>query len=155
MIHIKHKTLDGLHQSGFTLVELVIIIVTLGILAAVAIPMFGNMIKSSKISATKSELESLKRAIVGNPRVVSGGELIDRGYQGDVGVAPTQLADLVVKPGAVAAYNKITRLGWNGPYIDNNNGDYAKDAWGTSYIYDASGRTIKSINGTDTISVTF
>ncbi len=147
--------MSRLHQSGFSLVELVIIIVLLGILAAVAVPMFGNMINSSKISATKSEMESLKRAIVGNPRVVAGGELIDRGYQGDVGTAPAQLADLVTKPGSVAAYDKITRLGWNGPYIDNNNGDYLKDAWGTNYIYDQSGRTISSINGADTIIVTF
>lgn len=155
MIIVKHKYMSRLHQSGFSLVELVIIIVLLGILAAVAVPMFGNMINSSKISATKSEMESLKRAIVGNPRVVAGGELIDRGYQGDVGTAPAQLADLVTKPGSVAAYDKITRLGWNGPYIDNNNGDYLKDAWGTNYIYDQSGRTISSINGADTIIVTF
>lgn len=135
--------------------ELVIIIVVLGILASVAVPMFGNMINSSKISATKSELESLKRAIVGNPRVVAGGELVDRGYQGDVGTAPAQLADLVTKPVAVASYNRITRIGWNGPYIENSNGDYLKNAWGNNYVYDQSGRTMKSINGSDTITVTF
>ncbi len=135
--------------------ELVIIIVVLGILAAVAVPMFGNMINSSKISATKSEMESLKRAIVGNPRVVAGGELVDRGYQGDVGTAPSQLVDLVTKPGSVPGYDKITRIGWNGPYIDNNNGDYLKNAWGSNYIYDQSGRTLKSINAADTITVTF
>ena len=135
--------------------ELVIIIVVLGILASVAVPMFGNMINSSKISATKSELESLKRAIVGNPRVVAGGELVDRGYQGDVGTAPAQLADLVTKPVAVASYNRITRIGWNGPYIENSSGDYLKNAWGNNYVYDQSGRTMKSINGSDTITVTF
>jgi len=155
MIFAKHRYMSKLHQSGFSLVELVIIIVVLGILAAVAVPMFGNMINSSKISATKSELESLKRAIVGNPRVVAGGELVDRGYQGDVGTAPAQLADLVTKPGSVAAYNKITRIGWNGPYIDDNNGDYLKDAWGNNYLYDQSGRTLKSVNGADTIAETF
>ena len=147
--------MNKLHQSGFSLVELVIIIVVLGILASVAVPMFGNMINSSKISATKSELESLKRAIVGNPRVVAGGELVDRGYQGDVGTAPAQLADLVTKPVAVASYNRITRIGWNGPYIENSNGDYLKNAWGNNYVYDQSGRTMKSINGSDTITVTF
>jgi type II secretory pathway pseudopilin PulG len=144
-----------LHHAGFTLVELVIIIVTLGILAAVAIPIFGNMINSSKISATQSELESLKRAIVGNPRVVAGGELIDRGYEGDVGATPMQLSDLVTKPGIIPAYDKITRIGWNGPYIDNNNGDYLKDAWGNNYTYDRNNRTIQSINGPDTITVIF
>ncbi|MGH8015438.1 MAG: type II secretion system protein [Candidatus Zixiibacteriota bacterium] len=147
--------MNKLHQSGFSLVELVIIIVTLGILAAVAIPIFGNMIQSSKISATKSEMESLKRAIVGNPRLTAGGELVDRGYEGDIGTAPAQLADLVTRPGSVPAYDKITRIGWNGPYIDGSNGDYLKDSWGTNYIYDQAGRSINSINGPDTISVTF
>jgi prepilin-type N-terminal cleavage/methylation domain-containing protein len=151
----KYRFMNKLRQSGFSLVELVIIIVILGILASVAVPLFGNMINASKISATKGELESLKRAIVGNPRVIAGGELVDRGYQGDVGTAPAQLVDLVTKPVAVSAYNKITRIGWNGPYIDANNGDYLKDAWGNNYIYDQSGRTLKSINGTDTITVTF
>lgn len=135
--------------------ELVIIIVTLGILAAVAIPIFGDMIESSKISATKSEMESLKRAIIGNPRVVAGGELIDRGYEGDVGTTPTQLSDLVTKPGIIPAYDKITRIGWNGPYIDNNSGDYLKDAWGNNYLFDRNNRTIQSINGADTLTVTF
>lgn len=147
--------MNKLHQFGFTLVELVIIIVVLGILAAVAVPIFGNMIKSSKISATKSEMESLKRAIVGNPRVVAGGELIDRGFEGDVGALPSSLVDLVTKPSSVPAYDKITRLGWNGPYMDADNANYLKDAWGTNYIYDSSGRTITSINGADTIIVNF
>ena len=155
MIQIKHKAMNKLHHAGFTLVELVIIIVTLGILAAVAVPMFGDIFESSKISATKSELESLKRAIVGNPRIIAGGELVDRGFEGDVGVLPSQLSDLVTKPGAVPAYNKITRIGWNGPYIDNNNGDYLNDAWGTPYIYSQAGRNILSINGSDTITVSF
>ncbi len=155
MTAFKHKVMNKLHQSGFTLVELVIIIVILGILAVVAVPKFGDMINSSKISATQSEMESLKRAIIGNPRVVAGGELVDRGYEGDVGATPTQLSDLVTKPSAVPAYNKITRIGWNGPYIDDNNSDYLKDAWSNNYIYNQSGRTLKSVNGADTITITF
>lgn len=135
--------------------ELVIIIVTLGILAAVAVPMFGDMIDSSKISATKSEMENIKRAIVGNPRVVAGGELIDRGFEGDNGFAPSQLADLVNKPGSLAVYNKLTRLGWNGPYIDDNNGEYLKDGWNSNYMYNPGTRTIQSVGGSDTITVTF
>lgn len=155
MTKIKHKEFDRLHQSGFSLVELVIIIVTLGILAVVAIPMFGDMVEGSKISATKSEMDSLKRAIVGNPRVVAGGELIDRGFEGDCGFPPSQLSDLVNKPGSLAVYNRITRLGWNGPYIDDDNGEYLSDAWNTSYIYNSSGRSIISAGGSDTITVTF
>jgi type II secretory pathway pseudopilin PulG len=155
VIESKHKLFYELHQAGFSLVELVIIIVTLGILAVVAIPLFGDLVDSSRISATKSEMENLKRAIVGNPNVVSGGELVDRGFEGDIGFPPSQLSDLVNKPGSLSVYNKITRLGWNGPYIDGNNNDYLKDAWNSPYTYNAESRSIQSVGGSDTISITF
>ncbi|MBU0983166.1 MAG: prepilin-type N-terminal cleavage/methylation domain-containing protein, partial [candidate division Zixibacteria bacterium] len=53
-----------LDERGFTLIEIVIIIVTLGILAAVAIPRFADIAASSRVTATKQELVSLKTAIV-------------------------------------------------------------------------------------------
>ena len=144
-----------LDQGGFTLVELVIILVTLGILAAVAIPRFVDMAESSKTNATKKELMELKRAIVGNPEAVAGGEYIDRGFEGDVGFVPSGLADLTVKPDSVAAYDQLTRLGWNGPYLDSSGGEYLTDAWGTAYDYDPSNRRLVSTGGSDSIVVTF
>lgn len=144
-----------LGQKGFTLTELVIIIVTLGILAAVAIPKFSNMAESSKVSATKQELAALKQAIVGNPQAVSGGKYVDRGFEGDVGTPPNNLIDLAVKPDTLASYNKFTSLGWNGPYIDDAENSFLSDAWGASYVYQRSARMILSVGGSDTISVSF
>jgi len=144
-----------LGRGGFTLVELVIIIVTLGILAAVAVPKFADMTEGSKVNATKKEMMALKRAIVGNPEVVSGGQYVERGFEGDVGFVPSQLLDLAVKPDSVAVYDKLTRLGWNGTYIDSSGGNYLKDAWGAAYTYDPSNRRISSGGGADTISITF
>jgi len=144
------------HHHGFTLIELVIIIVILGILAVVAIPKFSSITNSSKINATKQEMDALKKAIVGNPAVVSGGEYIDRGFEGDIGYTPSLLSDLVVKPDSIGAYNNLTRLGWNGPYIDSSSGSYLKDAWGNNYIYQAiSRRLVSTGGGSDSIIVTF
>jgi len=149
------KLTDQLDQRGFTLIELVIIIVVLGILAAVAIPKFADMADSSRIAATQKEMQSLREAIIGNPQVVSSGVVIDRGFMGDVGFTPSQLVDLAVKPDSVPAYDKLTRLGWNGPYIDGAGDDYLSDAWGTAYSYDPAGRRIVSVGGSDSIQVTF
>ena len=144
-----------LDQGGFTLIELVIVIITLGILAAVAIPKFSDMTETSKKTATKKEMLELKRAITGNAEAIVGGRYIDRGFEGDVGFLPSQFQDLTAKPGSVSVYNKLTSLGWNGPYIDNTENSYLTDAWSNNYILETGNRRIISINGTDSIIVNF
>ncbi len=51
------------NEKGFTLVELVIIIVILGILAAVAIPKYQDLSSEAKEAAARSSLGSLRSAI--------------------------------------------------------------------------------------------
>jgi prepilin-type N-terminal cleavage/methylation domain-containing protein len=147
---------NKLGQGGFTLIELVIIIVVLGILAAVAVPKFMTMSTSAKVVATKEELVSLKVALTGNPAAISGGEYINRGFEGDVGYLPSRLQDLVAKPDSISAYDRLTRIGWNGPYVDGSNSSYLSDAWGTAYSYEPANRRIRSTGGgADSLSITF
>jgi prepilin-type N-terminal cleavage/methylation domain-containing protein len=50
-------------QSGFTLIELVIVIVILGILAAVAIPKYEDMREQARVATLKGQLGSIRSAI--------------------------------------------------------------------------------------------
>lgn len=140
---------------GFTLVELVIIIVILGIVAAVGIPKFGSLSKSAKINATKEEMLRIKVAIVGDSRLVSNGEYVKRGFEGDIGFPPSSLTDLAAKPDSVAIYDKFTRIGWNGPYLDSSEQKYLYDAWDNAYSYNPSARTITCTSATPNIVISF
>ena len=46
-------------------------------------------------------------------------------------------------------------LGWNGPYMEDTDDEYLTDAWGQSYEYNASARTITSVGSGDTITIGF
>ena len=51
------------NESGFTLIELVIVIVILGILASVAIPKYEDMREQARTATLKGELGSIRSAV--------------------------------------------------------------------------------------------
>ncbi|OQA91971.1 MAG: Fimbrial protein precursor [Elusimicrobia bacterium ADurb.Bin231] len=49
--------------KGFTLIELMIVVAIIGILSAIAIPKFADLIRKSKEGATKGSLASIRSAL--------------------------------------------------------------------------------------------
>jgi prepilin-type N-terminal cleavage/methylation domain-containing protein len=52
-----------MNKKGFTLIELMIVVAIIGILAAIAIPKFADLINKSKEGATKGALSSVRGAL--------------------------------------------------------------------------------------------
>ena len=50
-------------EKGFTLIELMIVVAIIGILAAVAMPKFADLVRKSKEGATKGNLGTLRSAL--------------------------------------------------------------------------------------------
>ena len=102
-------------QRGFTLVEMLLVLVILATLAAVVVPKFAGRAKQAKVTAAKSQISNLEIAI----------DLfeIDMGYFPKAG---NDLSDLVQEP------NSNNVRDWQGPYLKKG---IPRDPWGNDYVY--------------------
>lgn len=90
---LRHTTCDirtTSHDSAFTLVEILVVVVLLGILAAVVIATVGNSTTSAKASALATDLQLLRNFVL----IYKGQHLeVAPGYpNGDATAAPTEQA---------------------------------------------------------------
>jgi len=92
--------------SGFTLLEIVMILIVVSIMATALVPLASGLTDVKRANAQTDELRQLYVGIVGDP------DTNTFGYLGDVGDYPATLLDLVQQPAS-------NPPGWNGPYISN------------------------------------
>jgi prepilin-type N-terminal cleavage/methylation domain-containing protein len=154
-------------SAGFTLVEILMVIMLVGILTTMAISGFHDFSSDARTVVTRERLNSIKAALVGDARFVSAGTFTKPGYEAHCLGSPTSLSDLVTMPGAgvcATAYDPFTKRGWRGPYVDGTVANWNADGWSTPFEYFSVGppaRTLRSCGpdltcGTaDDISVTF
>ena len=124
-MNLKIKQRSGLHRSsfaighsrssGFTLVGLLLVLVILGILAAIVIPKFSGRSEQAKVQAAATQISNLSTAI-------NNYEVDNSGY-------PKSLNDLLVAP--------RDAQNWHGPYMQTD--VIPKDPWGNDYIYKCPG----------------
>lgn len=136
-------------QDGYTLIEMVLVLVIVGIIATVGLNSLTAVNETNRFEQTRAELDRLAVAIAGDPALVSGGVRSDFGYLGDVGALPPNLDALISNPGGYAT--------WEGPYYsdefstDGSSSEFKLDAWGRAYSY-SGGRTISSTGGSVTLT---
>jgi general secretion pathway protein G len=104
--------------SGFTLMELLLVLVIIGLLAALVGPTLYQRIKPAKASAVRAQIENFATAL--------------DGYYIDVGRYPETQDGLKVLRSKPDSAEK-----WNGPYLKK---DIPLDPWGGAYLYRAPGR---------------
>jgi len=156
----KMKALFDGDSRGFTLIEILMVILLVGIVSAVVVPQYISFKEDAKKTVTQNRLSELKVAIIGDSRLVSQGEFLKPGFEANVGSVPTSLNDLVAQ-GSYANYDPFSKRGWRGPYVSTAEPNWDKDAWGTNFSYSAATRTItscgkdKTCGNTDDIVVNF
>lgn len=97
-------------RKGFTLVELLAVLVILVTLAAIVVPRFIDAGVRSRETALKSSLAELRNAITI--------------FRNDTGYYPATLADLAVPTAPAQGYDRsgtlkpIDPADWHGPYLD-------------------------------------
>jgi len=103
--------------KAFTLVEMLLVLVILGTLAAIVVPKLAGRAEQAKVTATHTQIAAFQTALDSFE--------IDNGYypKGKDG-----LRDLVEEP--------KDAKNWRGPYLQ----DIPNDPWGNPYTYEYPGR---------------
>jgi general secretion pathway protein G len=112
--------MGGNRQGGFTLLEMLVVMVIIGLLAGLVGPRLFGKVDSSKVQTAKTQIKMLKSAL---------GIL-----HLDVGVFPP--AEQGLKWLTEAPSAEPQRGLWKGPYVD---GKLPMDPWGNVYVFRTPG----------------
>ena len=104
-------------RAGFTLLELLVVVVIIGLLAGFVAPRYFGQVGKSEVNVAKAQIDALEKAL-------------DQ-YRLDIGHYPSNelgLKALLERP--------ANELKWAGPYLRK---DVPLDPWGKPYVYKIPG----------------
>jgi general secretion pathway protein G len=100
-------------SSGFTLLELLVVMVIIGLLAGFVAPRYFSQVGKSRVKAARAQIDSLDKAL--------------EQFHIDVGRLPTTEEGLAALNAAPAGMQN-----WEGPYLKKA---VPPDPWGHPYVY--------------------
>lgn len=107
-----HRPCNRRSRLGFTLTEIMLVVVIIGILAALVIPKIAGQGERARVMAAQADIKGGIKSALGQ-------------YEVDNGFYPKSLQDLIVQPG--------NAKNWHGPYFDPPT--LPLDPWGNPYVY--------------------
>jgi len=130
-------------SKGFTLIEMLIVIVVIAILALIVIPRLLGAGRKAKEATLKGDLHQLRNAI--------------QQFEADCGDYPLAIADLQTAPAAGSVGGTgiaIDVAGWQGPYLRTPDGNLPVDPFTThaDWVYDGPTGDVHSLSALTAIN---
>jgi general secretion pathway protein G len=113
MLTIKHSAVRARRSFGFTLLELLVVMVIIGLLAGFVAPRYFAQVGKSRVKAAHAQIDALDKAL--------------EQFRLDVGRLPTTEEGLAALNAAPSGVNN-----WEGPYLKKA---VPLDPWGHPYVY--------------------
>lgn len=109
--------------SGFTLLEMLVVLVIIGLIVGLVGPRLFTRVDHSRVQTAETQIRMLRNAL--------------ETFRLDIGRFPTEEEGLMVlyRPPA----DERIRARWQGPYLDE---PPPPDPWGNQYIYEIPGRDL-------------